>query len=248
VVHVPAGDLHGVVPAVGRRAREQLEQHDPGRVEVAAGVGAAVGDLLGGQVRHGPEHHLAGALGVVRVGGVGLPRRGDQPEVGDLHRPVGAHQHVLGLHVAVDEAAVVGDLQRGDHLLDDRQGRRRVEAHLVAQDVAQRPALDQLEDEEHGAVGVASLVVHGDHAGVRQAGRRPRLPLEAADEGGVGGEAAIEDLDGHRTVQAQVAPAVHHRHPAAREEAVDAVAPLQHRPRGVGGRDGRHGPMLRGGR
>ena len=57
VVHVPVGHRQRRVAPVRRGAGEQLEEHDPGRVDVRAGVGDAAGDLLGGDVRDRAEHH-----------------------------------------------------------------------------------------------------------------------------------------------------------------------------------------------
>ena len=114
VVHVLVGHRQRRVPAVGRVAGEHLVQHDPGGVDVAAGVGAAALELLGGQVGDGADEHAAGLAGLP-----GADDGAGQAEVGDLDHAVDADEHVLGLDVAVHDAGPVGGGEPGQHRLED---------------------------------------------------------------------------------------------------------------------------------
>ena len=105
-----------------------------------------------------------------------------------------AQDDVLRLHVAVDDARVVGDGQRVEHRQDDVErgpGRQRT---LGVEDLAQGLPGDVLHGEEHVPV-VLALVVDRDHPGVRQAGRRAGLTVEAGPEGLVLGEVRAHDLE-----------------------------------------------------
>ena len=112
LVHVLVG--HGERGFAGVRLLpgEQLEQHDTGRVDIAAGIAHVAGDLLGSQVRDGAHEHAR--LGVVRA-----RQAPGQAEVGDLDPAVLRQQHVLRLDVPVHDPGLVRCGQAGQHALDD---------------------------------------------------------------------------------------------------------------------------------
>ena len=178
---VLVGDLDGGVAGDGFAPGEHLEEHEPSGIHVAALVGGAPLDLLGGEVGNRAEQDA------------GLARRrlvGDRPgqsEVGDLDLPVTTDDDVLGLDVAVDDPRRVGCPERAEDRLEDREGLPRRERRLLVDDVPQRLALDELHHEEDVAV-VLALVEDGDDVGVAEAGRRPRLRPETLDEDVVGGQ------------------------------------------------------------
>ena len=138
---VPVGHRDRRVAGVRRRAGEQLVEQDARRVDVAAGVGRAGGDLLGRQVRDRAQDRA-------RVAGARLRRRDREPEVGDLRLPGLGDQHVLRLDVAVHDPEPVRLGEPGEHLLHDGERRGHAEGAAGAQHVAQRAAVDQLHDEE----------------------------------------------------------------------------------------------------
>ena len=122
---------------VERKAARQREVADDAeRVDVAARVDAVAGHLLGAQVVHGAEH-LAGRRERRRLG------QARDAEVGDQRAPGGAvDENVLGLHVAVDDAARVRVAERlGDvaQLADDLAARRCVRARGSAAPSTRRP-------------------------------------------------------------------------------------------------------------
>ena len=124
--HHGLGDGHRGRPAERLLPGEGLVQDHAEGVEVGRRARPAALDLLRRQVGGRPQH-LAGAGEVAgHVDALG------DAEVGDLDRPVGRHQHVPGLDVAVDDAGGVGRPQRtqhldgdGPHVLGGKRDRRR---------------------------------------------------------------------------------------------------------------------------
>lgn len=203
-------------------AGQHLVQHDTARVHVDAGVGGArLLDLLRREVGDRAEH---GAGGV----GDGVDRA-DQPEVGDLDPAVVPYQHVLGLHVAVHEPGAVRGPERGQHRLQDVERGPGLERPAVAQHVTQGAAGDVL----HGQIDVrpvGALVEDLHHVGVGEPGDGLGLADEAVDEGGVGGEARVHDLQGEHTVEAGVQGPVDRGHPADGDPRFHAIPAVEHLP------------------
>ena len=153
--HVLVGHRDRGVAGERRLAGEQLEQHATGGVDVAAGVDGLTARLLGRQVLRRPDHR--GGLGHV----LALTQRAGDAEVHDLHR-TGPVDHDVGrLHVAVDDAVLVAEVERGAHVghhLDDPLLAHRARG---LDDLAQRLPVDVLHDD----VGQRAEVA-GDLAGV----------------------------------------------------------------------------------
>lgn len=182
------------VPRERRRPRDHLVAEHAHRVDVRARRGRGTGGLLGSEVLRG-THDLAGDGQV--LGGV-REDLGDA-EIGELHPSVGHDQHVRGLHVAMDDAAVVGRGERGQHLAGHvgRLGERQRPA--TAQDLSQRRTLDQLHHQVR-TVGILSRIEERDRVGMREAGQRMHLAGEARPGRGVG-EVAPEPLQRDETTQ-----------------------------------------------
>jgi hypothetical protein len=214
---------------------EHLVEHDAGRVDVAAGVGAAAFELLGGEVGDRADEHAAGLAG--------LPRADDgarQAEVGDLHHAVDADEHVLGLDVAVHDARPVRGGEAGQHRLEDGEGLRDREPAARGEQVAQRAAAHELHDEEDQTL-VAALVADRHHVDVAEHRRRTCLAGEPVDERGVVGQVLGHDLDRDGPVDPEVGGGVHGGHAAARQPLLEPVAPLQDLPVGGFGAVAGHG-------
>jgi len=101
---------------------EQLESDEPPAILVGPCVRGLTRVLLGGHVAWrahpstfgGPQGRRARAArrAVLRVVFVALR----DPEIQELERAVCAHEHVVGLHVAVNEAALVRRAKRARRL------------------------------------------------------------------------------------------------------------------------------------
>ena len=152
-----------------------------------------------------------------------------EPEVGDAGATVVADQHVVGLEVAVDDAARVrgGEPLRG--LREHREhggGRAR-----LPEPRAQARARDVLHDEEHAAVVDADLE-HGHDVGMRQPGHHARLGEQVGGRGlaeidgvaGGGDRLAGQHLDRDLAIELGVARAIHDAAAAGAEHADDVEA------------------------
>jgi hypothetical protein len=171
---VPRQQLLQRVRAVGPLAGEHLEHHDAQAVQVGGGRHAMARGLLGAQVV-GRAHHVAmPGLGQRRV--VGLHRLG-HAEIRQRHGAVDADHDVLGLQVAVHDAALVDGLQRLGHLGQHVQ--HALLGHLAAVELlAQVAALEVLHRDVRVVVGEA-LVVDADDVRVVDAGEQ-RVFLDEA--------------------------------------------------------------------
>ena len=149
------------------------EQHAEG-VDVGAGIVGVLGELLGRHVgQRADDHPGLGELRGVRIG----VHEEREAEVEDLRLARGGEHDVAGLQVAMENAALVGAVERvGDRGAESGQvverQRARVEPRL------ERAAGDVLHDQEVGAV-LGVEVEDGGDAGVGEAGEHVRLAAEA---------------------------------------------------------------------
>jgi hypothetical protein len=107
---------HHVVPVVAgerQRARRRLVQRDAQRVEVGPAVERQAARLLGREVAGRAEHHLPAGRRRQRVPGA------RDAEVGDERAAVGGEEHVVRLHVAVHDVALVCVAQSARDVLAD---------------------------------------------------------------------------------------------------------------------------------
>ncbi len=143
-------------------------------------------------------------------------------EIAELGSPVGPHQDVGGLHVAMDHPRIVGVGQRRGHVSANPRcglGVERPSAHQLAQ----RGALDQLECDP-GPLVLGPSVEKPHDVGM----------IEAREQAGLIGEAACvhgidiaQYLDGHAPVEHGVVGAVHVSHAAPPDDVTDPVAVTQ---------------------
>ena len=186
--HLLEGDRHRRFALERDHAGEQLVEDHPDRVQVGGGAHRVALGLLGREVLGGAhdrarERHVRGA------------RPGDA-EVRHARPPLFVEDHVVGLEVAVDDAAPVGEARRAQDLHDDLDRARRVERALFAHDRLQRAAGHVLHGDVVGAVPLAA-VEDGHDVRVRQGGRARGLAPEALDELLVFGEVVVEHLHRH---------------------------------------------------
>ena len=222
-----------VVAAAKQLARgRQLEQHDPGAEHVAPPIERQAPALFGSHVAElaldGPRPRPAQAV-------LGL---GD-PEVDHLHGAVEGREHVVGRHVAVDQAegpaGLVGQLvgvveASADRARDEQRERQRqasASGGHPTQHGDQIAAVQELHHHEH-AVWPAIDVEDLDDVGVLERGREPGLVEEHPHHRLLAGEVAVQALDHHPLGEAAQAggPGQEHLgHPAARHRPEELVAP-----------------------
>jgi len=206
------------VAHVRRLAGERRVQDAAQRVDVRARVDPARLQLLGRRVVDGAQP--APDLGQLRVGRL----QACEAEVGQVHvLAATVEQHVGRLDVAVHETAAVRGVQRGGHLPDHRGGTGGVERAAVTQQAVQVGALHVTHDEVQPTVLLAGAV-HRDHVGMVDRGGHPPLALEALAELRVGRAVGDDQLERDRPPEAQLRGPVHHAHPAAAGDALDAAA------------------------
>ncbi len=216
-------------------ADQHLVEDDAEAVDVGARVGGVAHRLLGGDVVGGAEDAAGGGHPVL------FELAGDA-EVGQFRPPLVVDEDVLGLDVAVDHVAGVGDAEAagdldrvGDRLLD-------VEGADPRDPLLQRLAFDVLEDDVGVAVVLAG-VDHRDDVGVGDLRDRPRLLPEALDLVGLLRHLAVHDLDRDRAVEGLVFGQVDGGHAAAAQLRLQPVAAREH---GADHRAGRSGLHLTG--
>jgi hypothetical protein len=228
LLHVRAHDVERAgAGRVRRLAGEDLEQHQAQRVHVGRRRdGRQARALLGRHVARRAHHEALREAGVVAVAPAGHAEVA-QPRVEGravgARVGLGAEQDVGGLHVAVDDAALVGHGQSRRHVVHDPHGVALGHGALGLAVVIEARALHQLHDQEHHAAVLVDLDEVGD-VRVPDLGQHARLATEAAElhvvEHGVG----LEDLDGHGRVGAQLLGPEHLAVGAAAEAVGQAVA------------------------
>ena len=147
-------------------------------------------------------------------------------KVHDLHGAVFQHHDVVGLDVPVDDAPAVGVLQALGDLQGEVEGLLPVEDALFLHIFLQRDAVDQLHDDEVGAVGGGNVVDLHD-VRVAQHGHGLALRPESAAEFLVSGEFVLEYFDGYQPVQPMAARFIDDSHAAGADDFQNLVAPVQ---------------------
>src|SRR5581483_5949638 len=113
---------------------QHLIEHDAQRIQVAASVDRLAERLLGRHVLRRAQQSARQRAGVLR--------QQRDAEVGEHYLVLIGDEDVGGLDVAVDDAAVVGVIERTYHVADDAL--RLGERYWLAQAPFQRVALDVL--------------------------------------------------------------------------------------------------------
>ena len=200
-------------------ARQGVEEDAAERVDVRGRVAALSLDLLGRDVVDRADE-LA-ALGDVATAGDPL----DEAEVREVDVLVAAarDQHVGGLDVPVDEAALVGGVECVRDLGDDARRPLRLEAAAAPDQGLEVRPLDPAHRDEERALGLPRLV-DGDDVRMVDRGREQRLPLEALAEAVVVGQVRSDELQRHGALQRQLGRVVDDSHTAAPGEGLDPVS------------------------
>ena len=226
---------HGVSASNGQPPGEHLVGHHAERVDVAARIELLAGELLGAHVRRGSEHHaLLRELLLLRLI-LGLAALGDA-EVEDLHEVGlpgrGREDDVVGLEIAMDDAAAVRFFERAAHL---RRGCAvtRSGAHGPAlQRVGEALPLDELHRDVELAVGGLPEVEELNRVGVLELADGAALAVKAREDCWSLSELRLQRLDrdladvGAHLLLGEVDAA----HAAFAEDLRDAVAPADDLP------------------
>ena len=182
--------MHGF-PGRQRVERRAEAEHVRARVHAVA--------LPAGLLR---RHERGGAEGGPRRGALAsldlFPHHAGGGELGDAQLALFRQDERLGSNVAVNDALVVGGLERvaqGDAVLHDVVGGQ--EAAALHTKLFERLALHHLEgDRDRSLVGHA-VAEDAHDAGVLDAIRDVGFALQARDEGAVVGLVRVDDLDVH---------------------------------------------------
>ncbi|MGX1504878.1 UNVERIFIED_CONTAM: hypothetical protein RKD43_003503 [Streptomyces graminofaciens] len=211
-------------------AGQQLEEHDPDRIQVGTGVHTPAEGLLGGEVLRGADDHAR-----LRHGRDARLHRTGDAEVHHLDDAALGHHHVAGLDVAVDQAHLVAGLQGREHVGGDLErlvgGHRAVLLDVGGQDGSQRLTLHVLHDDvrhQRAVELVLAGVEDGHDVGVGQLGDGLRLTPEPLAERLLAPEFRVERLDGHLAVQRGVVGQVDGSHAAFAEQIAKLIPAARH--------------------
>src|SRR5918995_584199 len=179
--------------------------------------------------RGGQSGRSSSTLGAGDGYSLDVDRAGD-PEVGHLRLAFFVQQDVLGLHVAVDQSALVREAERARHLQGEEEGVADRQRAAPLDQLLEVLALDVLEDDVLPTF-VLATVDDSDDVGVAELGNRARLAPEALDVLLVLRELLVERLDRDRAVQQPVVRLPNARHSAPADELDELVPARDYVPR-----------------
>ena len=199
-----------------RRRRVALERHFPGdhvvegraqRVNVRPSVDVHfAADLFGTDIVRRAIRSAS-----LRQSGFLVAHFAGQAHVGQLYDILVGDHDVLGLDVAMHEPAPVGMFQGARSLYDHLDGFLLTVGIVLAQVIPHGPAVNVLHDKV--VVTPRFADVDGLHdIDMAQAGGRPTLFAESADEFLVLAHPPGQDFHGHNPIEAQLLGLVYRRH------------------------------------
>ena len=206
-------ELRQVAPFDRALPGEELVEHEPQRVDVAARRHLAAGELLRRHVsgRTGTENFTCGA---------------GETEVGNADPAVAVEHHVRGLQVAVDDAAIVRGGEAGAHLARHFDGAVLGEAADAAEQRRQILAVDVFHREE-GVPLVLADVVDAAHVRVRDLPREPHFGVQLHQARGIAIHHLRQELQRDGLPELEIVGAIDLAHPAFPEASDDAVADVE---------------------
>ncbi|MEA3210369.1 MAG: hypothetical protein QOE70_3426 [Chthoniobacter sp.] len=159
-------------------------------------------------------HGLVGEVDGKNYPGLMVPQKAND-EVGDFHPPVFGEEEILRLDVAMDDAAVMRELQRLTKRWHDRQCLHRRELPR-AQELAEIHAINELHEQIEKAICLPK-VVHGHDVRVIELRQRLRLPRKALRKLRVLLPLRREQFQRDQPAERFLARLVNDTHPAATE-------------------------------
>ncbi len=204
------------VLAVERHAADEALIGDHAeRIDVGAPIEPLGARLLRAHVMRRADGHSGARELAAR-------RRLRDSEIRDHRQPVLVEHDVVGLDVAVHDAALVRVREGARHLDEDLTDLARGERAARGQHGRQWLAAQKLHDEIDHPAGFADAV-NRDDAGVLELGGRTGLALEPLDELLVEREGERQDLDGDFAIELGFLGLEDDRHPAAAQLVEDFV-------------------------
>jgi len=141
-------------------------------------------------------------------------------------------EHVVRLHVAVDDPGEVRGRERVAHRRDDLDGPRKGQLAPVAKERRERPSAQQFHDEIRHAGGRDTEIEHLDGVRMRDAARRDSFAPEPPELFlGVVHHRGTQHFHGDRPLRPQVHAAEHRTEATLADFLVEAVRVVQHRVR-----------------
>ena len=210
-------------------------QRDAERVQVGPTVHDIAQRLLRRHEARGAEHAVGRRVPVVAESG--------DAEVGEQKAPADVlDEDVVGLHVAVHDAAFMRVGQRPPHFAGEPAHVVRRERPVAVEATRERFAAHPRHDEPREVTALLDGV-HGHDVRMEAARGRARLAQESRPHVGAGGELRGQQLDRDGPLEPDVPGEVHDPHAAASEFALDGEAAgdgaLEREAGGIGG--GREG-------
>ena len=211
-VHLHALRWRGEV-FLGALAGEHFVKHDAEAVDVRAVIGGAILLLRRGVVGRALRHGSIRPWRPVRLFGIADDLR--DAEVRDLHRARFVDEQVLRLDVAMDDAVIVGALQR---LADGRHDAERLlrREAFGLQELAQIHAIDELHEQKVEAARLPE-VMHADDVRVIQRGERMGLLFKPCRKLRIIRPLRCEQFQRDEAVQRFLPRLVNHAHAATTE-------------------------------
>jgi hypothetical protein len=172
-------------------------------------MSAPATNLLGRHVIGGAERHathrqpgvvalIAGQRHARQIALIEWPR---DAEIGQQQAAIGMQQQVGGFHVAVNDAMLVGVVERAGDLVDVGQRLRDGERALPRQQLGER-AIGQVGHDEIGEVVLLAKLIDRHDVGMVERGGRVGLAPEARQEerplASIGQQLRAQDFDGDR--------------------------------------------------
>ncbi len=214
-------DGHGRIAGIREAAGEHLVQHDADAVEIGRLVQFEPLRLLGRKIIDA-SHDETGTSHRHRL----LRHRARDTEIGKFDDVVLGDENVCRFDVAVQQPLAVRVREAVADLSGVVDGDRLRQFSVGGDHLAERWAVDEF---HHDVVRVAftSDVVGVDDVGMRKTGGGFGFLIEAAHEFLIGGVLLAQDFDGDAPPQQRVGSAIHGRHTALSELAIEAVAVVE---------------------